>query len=192
MKPTYMIIAGINGAGKSTLFQAYPTVFKNTKRINADEILQKNHGDWRRISDNLTAMRESIIQTKLAFKNRESLHVETTLAGNGRTQGDFIALAHHQGFRVSLWYVALRSPELAIKRVQLRASLGGHAVPEETIYRRYTQSLQNLIKISKLVDQVSIFDNSKIFQLVYARSDSKILSDDLQQYPYLPKTNQLF
>lgn len=101
MSPTYMIIAGINGAGKSPLFQAYPTVFRNTKRINADEILQKNHGDWRRTPDNLTAMRESIIQTKLALKNQESIHVETTLAGNGRTQSDFIALAHHQGFRVS-------------------------------------------------------------------------------------------
>ena len=41
----YLIVAGINGAGKSTLYRARPELFTHSKRLNADEILQKN--GWR-------------------------------------------------------------------------------------------------------------------------------------------------
>jgi Uncharacterized protein conserved in bacteria len=41
----YIIVAGINGAGKSTLYRARPELFTNTKRLNADEILQQLGGD---------------------------------------------------------------------------------------------------------------------------------------------------
>lgn len=53
----YIIVAGINGAGKSTLYRARPELFTNTKRLNADEILQQLGGDWRKNSDNIKAMR---------------------------------------------------------------------------------------------------------------------------------------
>ncbi len=41
----YIIVAGISGAGKSTLYRAIPELFTHSKRLNADEILQKMGGD---------------------------------------------------------------------------------------------------------------------------------------------------
>ncbi len=45
-KPQYIIVAGINGAGKSTLYDTLPIFFDKTKRINADEILNKFVLKW--------------------------------------------------------------------------------------------------------------------------------------------------
>ncbi|KRL32672.1 hypothetical protein FD20_GL002495 [Liquorilactobacillus uvarum DSM 19971] len=80
-KPQYIIVAGINGAGKSTLYDTLPILFDKTKRINADEILRQMGGDWHKDSDNLKAMREEIKQLHYSLDNRQSIHVETTLAG---------------------------------------------------------------------------------------------------------------
>lgn len=59
-KPKYIIVAGINGAGKNTLYQTYPNLFKNTDRVNTDEILRKNHGNWHNQKDNILAGRETV------------------------------------------------------------------------------------------------------------------------------------
>ncbi|TAR88253.1 ATPase, partial [Lactiplantibacillus plantarum] len=48
----YSIVAGISGAGKSTLYRARPELFTHSKRLNADEILQKMGGDWHKNRDN--------------------------------------------------------------------------------------------------------------------------------------------
>lgn len=58
----YLIVAGINGAGNSTLYRARPELFTHSKRVNADEILQKMGGDLRKDRDNFRAMREEIKQ----------------------------------------------------------------------------------------------------------------------------------
>lgn len=43
----YTIYAGVNGAGKSTFYHS--SIFKgnNCERVNADEILKENNGDWK-------------------------------------------------------------------------------------------------------------------------------------------------
>lgn len=74
----YIIVAGINGAGKSTLYRARPELFTNTKRLNADEILQQLGGDWRKNSDNIKAMRLEVQQLHESLEKRKSIHVETT------------------------------------------------------------------------------------------------------------------
>ena len=53
----YLIVAG-----KSTLYRARPELFTHSKRLNADEILQKMGGDWHKDRDNFRAMREEIKQ----------------------------------------------------------------------------------------------------------------------------------
>ncbi len=82
----YIIVAGINGAGKSTLYRARPELFTHSKRLNADEILQKMGGDWYKERDNFRAMREEIKQLHAALDTGQSIHVETTLAGQGKAQ----------------------------------------------------------------------------------------------------------
>lgn len=45
-RPAFIIVAGVNGAGKTTLYMDNPELFANTKRINADEILRQQQGNW--------------------------------------------------------------------------------------------------------------------------------------------------
>lgn len=121
----YIIVAGINGAGKSTLYRARPELFTHSKRLNADEILQKMGGDWHKDRDNFRAMREEIKQLHAALDTGQSIHVETTLAGQGKAQLDLIDRAHQNGFEVTLLYVALKNEKVTINRVHERVKKVG-------------------------------------------------------------------
>ena len=121
----YIIVAGINGAGKSTLYRARPELFTHSKRLNADEILQKMGGDWYKDRDNFRAMREEIKQLHAALDTGQSIHVETTLAGQGKAQLDLIDRAHQNGFEVTLLYVALKNEKVTINRVHERVKKVG-------------------------------------------------------------------
>ena len=114
-RPQYIIVAGVNGAGKSTLYQTVPQLFQDTQRINADEILNKNGGDWRKNSDNMKAMREVVKQMNQAIESKRSFHQETTLSGQG--QKKWIEKAKAQGYEVNLFYVGIDNADLAIQRV---------------------------------------------------------------------------
>ena len=121
----YIIVAGINGAGKSTLYRARPELFTYSKRLNADEILQKMGGDWHKDRDNFRAMREEIKQLHAALDTGQSIHVETTLSGQGKAQLNLIDRAHQNGFEVTLLYVALKNEKVAINRVHERVKKVG-------------------------------------------------------------------
>ena len=184
-KPQYIIVAGINGAGKSTLYDTFPILFDKTKRINADEILRQMGSDWHKDSDNLKAMKEEIKQLHYALDNRQSIHVETTLAGRGKAQLNLIDKAHKNGFEVTLLYVALRDENLAIQRVNERVQKGGHGVPVVTIRKRYQQSKHNLPLVAFKSDKVMIYDNSEKFTPVYARDKEQIFKNDLRYFPWI-------
>lgn len=187
----YLIVAGVNGAGKSTLYEVYPTLFGQTLRLNADEILRQLNGDWRVPKDNLAAMRIEVKKIRAALNTKKSLHVETTLAGNGHTQQNYINMAHDLGFSVTLLYVALANPTIAVKRVSQRVAKGGHGVPTNLIFKRYRQSLNNLPRIARQVDRIRIFANDQTLTLIFARDDNTILQDDLEDYPWLPSSKSL-
>ena len=69
--------------------------------------------------------------------------------------------AQGQGYRVSLLYFWLDSPQLAMRRVAERVSKGGHDIPETTIRRRYAAGIDNLFRLFiPLVDYWAVFDNS--------------------------------
>lgn len=116
VRPQYIIVAGVNGAGKSTLYRTVPQLFQDTQRINADEILNKNGGDWRKNSDNMKAMREVVKQMNQAIESKRSFHQETTLSGQG--QKKWIEKAKAQGYEVNLFYVGIDNADLAIQRVK--------------------------------------------------------------------------
>jgi predicted ABC-type ATPase len=91
---------------------------------------------------------------------------ETTLAT--KTYVQFIREAQAKGYFVTLVYFWLNSPELAIERVKIRVSSGGHDIPEETIRRRYKAGIENLLKLYiPICDYWIIIDNSKPpFQII--------------------------
>lgn len=183
---TYCLIAGVNGAGKSSLYSLQPGIVKGTRRINADEILRQNHGDWHRPVDNFRAMRTELTEIKAALANQESIHVETTLAGNGKTHLKLIAEAKSQGYEVELIYITLDQAPTAIKRVQDRVSKGGHGVAPALITKRFRQSRLNLPIIAAQCDEIMIYDNTKRLALVYDQLKQRVAYNRLVEYPWLP------
>ena len=152
----YIIVAGISGTGKSTLYRASPELFTHSKRLNADEILQKMDGDWHKNRDNFREMREEIKQPHAALDTGQSIHVETTLAGQGKMQLNLIERAHPNGFEITFLYVALKNERVAINRVHERGKKGGHGVPDEVVKKRYNQSNNNLTTVAFKADNVVI------------------------------------
>ena len=58
----------------------------------------------------------------------------------------------------------LHSVELAVNRVRLRVEQGGHAVPLDTIKRRYERGLSNFFNLYiPLIDEWAFYDNSDNF-----------------------------
>lgn len=184
-RPKYILIAGVNGAGKSSLYHLQPNIVKNTKRINADEILQRNHGDWHNQMDNFRAMRDELTEIKSALINQESIHIETILAGNGKTHLELINQAKANGYCIILIYVTLNSAKIAITRVAQRVAKGGHGIAPSLIRTRFDQSLKNMPRIAAQSDHVILYDNTQQLTLTYDRLDAKIVYDIRQRYPWL-------
>ncbi len=90
---------------------------------------------------------------------RRSFALETTL----RTRITF-QQAHagrKQGFRIEMFYVALREFEVNLTRIAARAQSGGHSAPREVLFDIYRASLGNLVEAIQTVDALGIRDNSE-------------------------------
>ena len=70
--------------------------------------------------------------------------------------------AQEKGYFVTLVFFWLNSVDLAIQRVKLRVSEGGHDIPEDTIRRRYKSGIINLMnKYIPVCDYWIIINNSE-------------------------------
>jgi predicted ABC-type ATPase len=149
------VFAGPNGAGKTTLFN--DMLRGLTPYINADEIA----GELDPASGGVDVIRAG----RLAIKRRnamvargESLSIETTLSGNSALA--FMRKAKAAGFRISLAYVGIDTPELSRARIDERVAEGGHDVPQDAVLRRHPDSLRRLGAAMWLADSTLVFDNS--------------------------------
>ncbi|MDO4224252.1 MAG: zeta toxin family protein [Acinetobacter sp.] len=147
---------GTNGAGKTTL----RGFNKDTVQIviDSDHIAMQINPENPRLADS-QAGRKAIELFKFAIKQQISFSMESTLSGNSILQR--IKQAKEKGFYIRLNYVGVNDPDINVKRVKARVASGGHFVDEATIRNRYDISLQNLIKILPLCDEVYIYDNSE-------------------------------
>jgi predicted ABC-type ATPase len=91
-----------------------------------------------------------------------SLALETTLRST--ITFEQAKLATQNGFRVSMWYVALATVEQHIERVRRRAARGGHSASEATLRGIHAGSLSNLPAAldpeKSGIEFVRIYDNS--------------------------------
>lgn len=158
-QPVCTIIAGPNGAGKSTFALQGP--FRRTSCrnfVNADSIAAG--------LSPLAPERELIAASKLFLheihrysSKRESFAFETTLAG--KTHANFISKLVQEGWLVEMTYLWISSANLSLSRVQERVAHGGHNIPTESIFRRYPNSIHNLLHIySDLCTSTFCLDNT--------------------------------
>lgn len=170
----YILIAGVNGSGKSTF---YSSTFASYPLINSDVILAELGLDWKSRTNQFYAMEEALHRIYHNFENGVSFYQETTLAGNGCFR--LIEKAHEKHFFIKMCYIGVDNPQIAIARVKKRVLNGGHGVDEDTIMRRYTASLRNLLKIIPLCDEVIIYDNSlKCEKRVFLKGGNLIYYDE--------------
>ncbi|MBQ9620265.1 MAG: zeta toxin family protein [Neisseriaceae bacterium] len=154
-KPVAVFFAGCNGSGKSTLRDEI--LKSNQPFIDADLIAKQVSFSHIQSAD-IAAGREAIRRFRLFIEQKQSFSIETTLSGIGALNN--MRKAQNAGFEVHLYYCALANVELNIARVAERVAKGGHHIPENTIRRRYDESLQNLKTAIEIADEYMIFDNS--------------------------------
>lgn len=175
MTKKVFMIAGPNGAGKTTT--AMPLI-QNTaihEFLNADEIargLAPLHPE----SVSLSASKLMLTRLEELLTANKSFAFETTASGTNYVK--HLKRAREQGYKIHLLFLWLSSPDLAVKRVAKRVSLGGHNIPEDTIRRRYYAGLKNLIKYYlTLSDSVLVLDNSlnESNKVIAIKNDAEIL-----------------
>jgi predicted ABC-type ATPase len=107
-------------------------------------------------------------------KRRADFAFETTMSG--KTYISLLKEMRNGGYEVHIYFLWLRSIDLALKRVAERVAMGGHDVPAETVRRRFERGLYNLFHLySPLADSWTIFDNSEPVPLVIAKETAGVL-----------------
>lgn len=164
--PFYIVFAGVNGAGKTTFFTSNlwrtADMPMRMERVNPDELLRSQGGNWRSTKDNLAAGKEALRRIDGLFAIRRSFNQETTLAG--RTALSNIQRANELGYRVFLYYIGVDSPQTALARIEHRVELGGHDIDEDAVLRRYNASLSALAHALDYCEQAMVFDNTVDFR----------------------------
>lgn len=158
MSQQILIIAGPNGAGKTTFARSFlPREARCLRFINAD-LIAVGLSPFAPEKAALKAGRLMLREIADCVKNREGFAIETTLSGTGcrRKIREWRSL----GYSVSIYFLSLPNPEIAIIRVQERVRQGGHAIPEEVIHRRFSAGLRNFETLHKKdVDDWIKFNN---------------------------------
>lgn len=158
--PDLYIISGCNGAGKTTASYAILPELLNCKEfVNADEIA-KGLSPFQPEVVAIEAGRIMLGRIENLLRSNSDFAIETTLST--RSYVNTIRRAQEGGFTVNLLYFWLDNVELAIERVKIRVSEGGHNIPEDVIKRRYKKGIYNLLHLFiPLVDRWMIIDNSE-------------------------------
>ena len=154
-----IIIAGPNGAGKTTFAIEYLPNEGNCPRfVNAD-LIADGLSPFDPTVAAVRAGRLMLDEIQRHVRNGESFAFETTLSG--QIYRRLIPRWRAAGYRVHLIFLQLVSEELAIERVKVRVTQGGHAISEPVIRRRFKQGLKNFRQTYRaLVDSWQLYDNS--------------------------------
>lgn len=174
-QPTLYIISGCNGAGKTTAsFTILPEILNCKEFINADEIA-RGLSPFQPEKVAIEAGRLMLHRIKELLSQHETFAFETTLASKSYKMT--ILDAQERGYKVILLFFWLKNVNLAIERVKIRVSEGGHHVEEDVIKRRYINGINNLFNIYlPIIDSAMIFDNSEGKHKIIAK---KVFNEDV-------------
>ena len=154
-RPAVVAIAGPNGAGKTTFFHSYLAV-AGLRFVNADllgaELAVKPY-EAARLAD---ALRRAMLD------QGESFIFETVFSDPVGEKTAFLEEAVRRGYTTVLCYIGLASPQQSVERVAMRVLQGGHDVPLEKLYKRYSRSLNNLKSAISRLPYVLVYDNSDL------------------------------
>jgi predicted ABC-type ATPase len=154
-----VILGGPNGAGKTTAARVLlPEFLELHPFLNADDFARKL-APWNVDSAAFAAGRLMIEEMRALVREGQSFAFETTCSGKSYLRP--LRQCKEDGWRITLLYFWLPTPEDAIARVARRVSQGGHNILTETVLRRYSASVWNMRNFYlPLADEAEIYDNS--------------------------------
>ena len=159
--PKIVILAGPNGAGKSTLAPKIVRDFLHLKEfVNADTVAAGLSAFG---PEGVAIEAGRIVRNRLRelAGERASFAFETTLAT--RSFAPWLRGLSTQGYEIHLVFVWLGKADLAVQRVSDRVRLGGHAIEEDTIRRRYVRGVNNFHRLYRpLAHEWEVWDNSEV------------------------------
>jgi predicted ABC-type ATPase len=156
--PRVVVFAGPNGAGKSTHAEAILSALGIETFVNADFIARGLAGRHTETVA-ITAGRIMLKRLRDLSEAGQDFAFESTLSS--RTFVPFLARLKRCGYHVAIYFFALRSSRLAVRRVRHRVALGGHDVPADVVIRRFGRSLHNFSNLyTEVADEWMMFDNS--------------------------------
>ncbi|WP_291323609.1 zeta toxin family protein [Desulfonatronospira sp.] len=156
-QPKVFIIAGPNGAGKTTFAENFlPDFAQCYEFVNAD-LIAAGLSPFAPHTQDMQAARLFLNRVHGLASSGKSFSFETTLSG--RSYAQLLKRIKNRNYRVFLFFLWLSDPDMAISRVQMRVSQGGHNVPRDIIIRRYYAGLKNLFNLYRpVIDVMSIYN----------------------------------
>ena len=162
-----VIIGGPNGAGKTTSAPAIiPRRLDIHEFVNADEIA-RGLSPFDPEGTAVAAGRLMLQRIQALVRTGESFAFETTCAG--RVHAHWLRECKAQGWRLTLIFLWLPTPEAALDRVAKRVRDGGHRIPKDVVIRRWKAGAANMRDIYlPLSDVAMIYDNSDAGRVLIA------------------------
>ena len=170
--PNLYIISGCNGSGKTTAsYTVLPEMLGCSQFVNSDEFA-KSFSPFNPADASISAGRFMLLKIRYLLHRRDDFCIETTLAT--RSLMRTIEEAKENGYKITLLYFWISSPELAVKRVRDRVEAGGHSIPEHVIRRRYDMGLRYFFNdYLPVSDRWILVDNSQTPFKVIAEGDHR-------------------
>ncbi len=155
-----IVIGGPNGAGKTTSAAVVlPENLGLLEFVNADNIAA-GLSPFNPEGAAIAAGRVMLHRMRALAGAGTPFAFETTCAGIGHAR--FLRQCQTGGWRITLIFLWLDNPEIAIQRVARRVAEGGHAIPPDIILRRYWAGLRNLARLYlPLANTAQIYDNTQ-------------------------------
>lgn len=185
--PRLYILAGCNGAGKTTASYSFlPEILDCREFVNSDEFA-KSLSPFDPSVASVSASRFMLRRINYLIERGSDFSVETTLAT--RSLVSIINEARARSYVITLLYLWVQSPEIAIQRVRDRVATGGHNIPEDVLRRRYSTGLKYLFEIyMPICDRWMIADNSgPTFMLIAEGDDKRTIIKDEEKFKRIRK-----
>ncbi|MBL7772269.1 MAG: zeta toxin family protein [Chitinophagaceae bacterium] len=153
------IIAGCNGAGKTTTSEVVlPELLNCYEFVNADNIA-RGLSPFNVEKVAIEAGRIMLHRINELMEQKVDFAIETTLSSKNYIR--LVKEAHTVGYKVSLIFIWLESPQHALERVAVRVERGGHFIKDDDVIRRYYRGVQHLLDdYIALVDYWVVVNNT--------------------------------
>lgn len=149
------MLAGSNGAGKSTFYESF-LADSGLRFVNADVLSLALSVSAYEAAGIASSVRSALVS------QRESFIFETVLSDPVGEKVDQFATYTALGYTVVLIFIQIDSPGKSIQRVAMRASQGGHDVPDEKLRARFERTQANLKLAIERLPYVVVYNNDDL------------------------------